>query len=168
MNSIAVISGDLVLYWNGIVLALGLAAGLCLSLALYPRYNRHSAAVWVFFPFAVVLGLLLSRLIYWYCHIEQFGSIWECAAALNTGSYAMPGVILGVMAAARVAKKLNLVQRSGRLLDAAAPGLSLSLAFVRLSELVTRARTGCPSMSAHPARILSASPGSSGSSVVPT
>lgn len=135
MNSIAVISGDLVLYWNGIVLALGLAAGLCLSLALYPRYNRHSAAVWVFFPFAVLLGLILSRLIYWYCHIEQFGSFWECLASPNTGSYAMPGVILGVLAAAQVSKKLKLVQRSGRLLDAVAPGLSLSLAFVRLSEL---------------------------------
>ena len=121
MNSIAVISGDLVLYWNGIVLALGLAAGLCLSLALYPRYNRHSAAVWVFFPFAVLLGLILSRLIYWYCHIEQFGSFWECLASPNTGSYAMPGVILGVLGAAQVSKKLKLVQRSGRLLDAVAP-----------------------------------------------
>ena len=46
----------------------------------------------------------------------------------GTGTGAAPVV-------ARVAKKLNLVQRSGRLLDAAAPGLSLSLAFVRLSEL---------------------------------
>ena len=101
MNSIAVISGDLVLYWNGIVLALGLAAGLCLSLALYPRYNRHSAAVWVFFPFAVLLGLILSRLIYWYCHIEQLGSFCECLAAPNTGSYFMHGEIRHVKAAAK-------------------------------------------------------------------
>lgn len=135
MNSTAVISGDLVLYFNGIILALGMAAGLCLSLALYPRYNRHSAAVWVFFPFAVLLGLIFSRVIYWYCHIEQFGSFWECLADLNSGSYALPGVILGVWCAARIAKKLKLVQRSGRLLDAVAPGLCLSFAFIRLSEL---------------------------------
>ena len=57
MSQIAYLDGSTVLYWGSLVLVLGLAAGLCLSLALYPRYNRHSAAVWVFFPFALVLGL---------------------------------------------------------------------------------------------------------------
>lgn len=135
MSQIAYLSGGLVLYWSGIVLALGLAAGLCLSLALYPRYNRHSAAVWVFFPFALILGLLIARLIYWYCHIEQFASAWEALTDYNSGSYALFGVIFGVWAAAWCVKRLGLVGHMGRLLDAVGPGLCLSFAFIRLSEL---------------------------------
>ena len=135
MSQIAYLSGGLVLYWPSLILTLGLAAGLCLALALYPRYNRHSAAVWVFFPFALLLGLLFSRLIYWYCHIEQFSSVWEALVEYNSGSYALFGVIFGVWAAAFAVRRLGLVQRMGRLLDAVAPGLCLSFAFIRLSEL---------------------------------
>ena len=139
MNQIAYLSGERVLYWAGLIPALSLAAGLCLALALYPRYNRHSAAVWVFFPFALILSLLLSRVIYWYCHIEQFSSFPEAISDWNSGSYALPGVILGVWLAALIVSKLKLVQRPGRLLDAVAPGLCLSFAFIRLSELFNSA-----------------------------
>ena len=60
MNALAYLAGDLTLYWNGIVTALGLAAGLCLALALYPRYNRHNTAVFVFFPFALIGASVIS------------------------------------------------------------------------------------------------------------
>ncbi len=135
MSQIAYLAGGLVLYWPSLVLALGLGAGLCLSLALYPRYNRHSAAVWVFFPFALILGLFCARVIYWYCHLEQFASFWEALVDYNAGGYALFGVIFGVWAAAFAVRRLGLVQRMGRLLDAVAPGLCLSFAFIRLSEL---------------------------------
>ena len=135
MSQIAYLSGGLVLYWPSLVLALGLGAGLCLSLALYPRYNRHSAAVWVFFPFAVILGLFFSRIVYWYCHIELFPSFWDALADYNLGGYALFGAVFGVWAAAFAVRRLGLVQRMGRLLDAVAPGLCLSFAFARLSAL---------------------------------
>lgn len=135
MNAIAFLGGGLVLYWNSLVLVGGLAAGLALSLALYPRYNRHPAAVWVFFPFALVLGLLFSRLIYWYCQQEQFASFWDAMGDWNRGSFALFGVIPGLVCAAWAAKRLGLVSHIGRLLDAAAPGVCLSFAFIRLSEL---------------------------------
>ncbi len=135
MTPIAYLDGGLTLYWNGLILALGLATGLTLTLALYPRYNRHTAAVWVFFPFALVLGLVFSRLIYWYCQQEQFSSFWEAFSDWNKGSFALFGVIPGVVCAAWVSRRLGLVSHAGRLLDAAAPGLCLSFAFIRLSEL---------------------------------
>ena len=135
MSQIAYLSGGLALYWPSLILALGLGAGLCLTRALYPRYNRHSTAVWVFFPFALILSLLFARVIYWYCHLEQFPSFWDAMADYNTGGYALFGAIFGVWAAAFAVRRLGLVQRMGRLLDAVAPGLCLSFAFIRLSEL---------------------------------
>ena len=139
MNGIAYLAGGQVLYWSGVILALGLAAGLFLTRALYSRYNRHSTAVWVFFPFALILGLLFSRVIYWYCHIEQFPSFWDAMADLNSGSFALPGVLLGVLAAAGIVRRLGLVAYANRLLDAVAPGLCLSFAFIRLGELFNTA-----------------------------
>ena len=100
MNAVAYLDSGVTLYWSGLVFALGLAAGLSLTLALYPRYNRHTAAVWVFFPFALVLGLGFSRLIYWYCQMEQFSSFWQAIGELNRGSFALFGVIPGVLCAA--------------------------------------------------------------------
>ena len=135
MSQIAYLAHGLTLYWPSLILVLGLAAGLCLSLALYPRYNRHSTAVWVFFPFALILGLFCARVVYWYCHLELFGSFWEALADYNRGGYALFGVIFGVWAAAFAVRRLGLVQRMGRLLDAAAPGLCLAFAFARLSAL---------------------------------
>lgn len=139
MSQIAYMSGERIVYWSGLIFALGLAAGLALALAIYPRYHRHNTAVWVFFPFALLLGLLFSRIIYWYCHLEQFSSLLDALAEWNTGSYALPGVVLGAWLAAWIVKKLGLTQRTGRLLDAVAPGLCLSFAFIRLSELFNTA-----------------------------
>ena len=135
MSAIAILSGRTVIYWGGLITALSLAAGLCLTFALYPRYNRHSAAVWVFFPFAVILGLFFSRVVYWYCHIELFPSFWDALLDLNRGGYALQGAIPGVWLAAVIVKRLGLVRRTGRLLDAVAPGLCLSFAFLRLGAL---------------------------------
>ena len=72
MNEIAVFTGSITIYWSAIVITLGMAAGLCLTLALYPMDHRHNTAVWVFFPIAVVLSVFLSRTIHWYSHIEQY------------------------------------------------------------------------------------------------
>ena len=45
MNEIAVFTGSLTIYWSAIVICLGIAAGLCLTLALYPMDHRHNTAV---------------------------------------------------------------------------------------------------------------------------
>ena len=58
MNEIAVFTGNITIYWSAVVITLGIAAGLCLSLALYPMDHRHNTAVWVFFPIALALSVL--------------------------------------------------------------------------------------------------------------
>ena len=45
MNEIAVFTGSLTIYWSAIIICLGIAAGLCLTLALYPMDHRHNTAV---------------------------------------------------------------------------------------------------------------------------
>ena len=135
MNEIAVFTGDITIYWSAIVITLGIAAGLCLTLALYPMDHRHNTAVWVFFPFATVFSVFLSRLIHWYSHIEQYPSLLSAVTDYSTGGYCVQGIILGALLAALLVRLLRLTPTAGELLDAAAPGVTLCLALIRLSSL---------------------------------
>ena len=135
MNEIAVFTGNITIYWSAVVITLGIAAGLCLSLALYPMDHRHNTAVWVFFPSALALSVLLSRLIHWYSHIEQYESLLVSLTDYSTGGYCIQGIILGVLFAALLVRALHLTPSVGELLDAVAPGLTLCLALIRLSSL---------------------------------
>ncbi len=135
MNEIAVFTGNITIYWSAVVITLGIAAGLCLSLALYPMDHRHNTAVWVFFPIALTLSVLLSRLIHWYSHIEQYDSLLASLTDYSSGGYCIQGIILGVLFAALIVSLLRLTPTRGELLDAVSPGLALALAFIRLSSL---------------------------------
>ena len=69
MNPIAVYSGSTVLFWSSIVIFLGLAASLFLSLALHRANGGRTAAMLLFLPLAIVLSVPICRVIHWYCHL---------------------------------------------------------------------------------------------------
>ncbi len=140
MSEIAVFTGDITIYWSSVIICLGIAAGLCMTLALYPMDHRHNTAVWVFFPLALALGVVLSRLIHWYSHIESYSSLPAALMDYSSGGYCVQGVILGVLLAALLVRLLRLTPTAGELLDAVSPGLALTLALIRLSSLFN---TGC-------------------------
>lgn len=135
LTEIAVFTGNLTIYWSSILICLGIAAGLFMTLALYPMDHRHNTAVWVFFPIAVVLSVLLARLIHWYSHIEQYSSIAAAMTDYTTGGYCLQGIFIGALVAALLVRVLHLTPTAGELLDAAAPGITLCLALIRLSAL---------------------------------
>ncbi len=135
MNEIAVFTGSLTIYWSSIIICLGIAAGICLTLALYPMDHRHNTAVWVFAPIAILLSIVLSRLIHWYSHIEQYESLLTSLTDYSSGGYCVQGIILGIFFAALLVRLFRLTPSAGELLDAAAPGAALVLALIRLSSL---------------------------------
>ena len=135
MNPVAVYTGDITIFWSGIMIGLGIAVCLSLTLALYPIDGRRNAAVWVTFPFALFFSVIFSRTIYWYCHIEQYSSLREALLDYSTGSFCIPGVIVGTWLGAVIARLLSVTDSAGRLLDAAAPGMALCIALIRLSAL---------------------------------
>lgn len=135
MNPVAIYTGTFTVYWSAIIITLGIAACLSLSLALYPADGRSNAAVWVMFPFALFFSVVFARIIYWYCHIEQYSSLRQALLDWSTGSFCLPGVILGTWLGALVVRMMNLTDSTGRLLDAVAPGMALCIAMIRLSAL---------------------------------
>ena len=143
-NTVAIYFNDLVIYWSSVMIFCGALAFITMTLALWKPKNPRSAALGCFFPLAILFSFFLSRLIHWYFNMEQyaasfgagtFSSIIPAFTRFSIGSYCLPGVILGICLAAWIVCKLGFVTSSGRLLDFAAPGTCLLVAFIRLSAL---------------------------------
>lgn len=134
-SSIAIFSGSMVIYWSSIVICMGLLAGMCLALALYTANGGHAAAVLLFMPLALFFSILFCRIMHWDCHMEQYLSFFDAISDYSSGSYCLPGAIGGVLLAALLVHKLRFAPSTGALLDAAAPGAALVVAFIRLSAL---------------------------------
>lgn len=135
MNSIAIYAGSTVVYWSGIIIALGAAACFALSYALYISYVGSGKALIALFPLAAVFSVLFCRLIHWYCHMEQYAGFFNAVTDYSSGGYCLPGAVLGVLLAAYIVGRLGFTANVPRLLDAVAPGAALCVAFIRLSAL---------------------------------
>ena len=135
IEPIAVYSGNIVIYWSGIVIALGIAAGFMLANAIYTSHHGRSSALWVMLPFAMVLSIFFCRILHWYCHEEQYVSLYRAITDYSGGSYCLPGALLGVYLGALISTKLGFADSVGKILDAVAPGFSLTIALIRLSSL---------------------------------
>ena len=143
-NSIAVYLNNTVIYWSSVMIFLGVLIFIFITLAFWKPKNPRSSALGCFFPLAVVFSILFSRLFHWYFNMEQysasfgagtFSSIATAFTNFKIGSFCLPGVVLGIWLAAAVTCLLGFVSTPGRLLDFAAPGMCLLVAFIRLSAL---------------------------------
>lgn len=135
MNPVAIYVGSTMIYWSSIIIGLGIASCFFLALALYSSYAGTGRPMWMLLPFAVLFSVLLSRLIHWYCHIEQYSGFFSALTDYSAGGYCLPGAILGTILAAYLVGALGFTDNVPRLLDAIAPGAALGIAFIRLSAL---------------------------------
>lgn len=142
MNGIAFLSDNLTIYWSAIVICLAVAAGFLLSLSLYTANGGRGTAMWVMLPIAIVLSVLLSRIIHWYCHMEQYNGFFAAITDYSSGGYVLPGMLIGLTLAVILVRKLGFADSAPRLLDALAPGTALLIALIRLSSLFTDACRG--------------------------
>ena len=138
MDSVAICIGSVVVYWNSIIISLAIAAWFLLSLALYTSNGGSIDAMVLFLPLAVLISVLSSRFIHWYCHTEQYISLLSAITDYSAGGYCLPGVMFGVCLASVIVWKLNYAPSFGALMDALAPGTALGFAFIRLSSLFTQ------------------------------
>ena len=143
-NAIAVYLNSIVIYWSSVAVFFGALIFVTVTLSLWRTKRNRPAALGCFFPLAIVFSFAFSRLFHWYFNMEQyssgfgtstFSSITTAFTNFRVGSYCLPGVIIGLCLAAWIVKLLGFCSSSGRLLDFAAPGACLLVAFIRLSAL---------------------------------
>ena len=135
MNPIAYSFGGFDLYWSALLIAL--AAAMCFTLtgALFTAHRGSGTAVWLLLPLASLLSVLLSRLLHWYCHVEQYSSFWQAMTDYSSGGYVLTGAFLGTALAVLLVGLLGFTGHVGRLFDCLAPGAALGIALIRLSAL---------------------------------
>lgn len=135
MENIAIYINNTAIYWSAIVICLAAAACFAMTLALYLPTGGRAGTVFVMIPIAVILSVLFSRLIHWYCHGEQYSGFINAMVDYSSGGYCLPGVLLGTWLAAVIVGKLGFTDNISRLLDCMAPGSALGIALIRLSAL---------------------------------
>ena len=110
MDTIAIIYGELFLYWSSIILTIAVAAAICVFLFLYLRekYNGLSAALLV--PLAMAASLILSRAMHWYCMANAYSGLKGALTTFTGGGYALMGVFAGCALAAIVLRVLRILR----------------------------------------------------------
>ncbi len=127
--------GGYPIYASAAVITLGYFLCVLMTLVLYRKNNRSGAAVLCLAVLGFVFGVLFSRLLHWYFNAETYTSLLGALTDYSHGSFCLPGMLLGIWLAAWICRKLSLTATMGELLDAAAPGVALLIALIRLSAL---------------------------------
>lgn len=134
MNSAAICLGKFIIHWNGIVIFFGVLAGFFLSYAIYTAHSGRGSAMWVMFAMSIVSGAVLCRIIHFWCNQEMYRGIAEIFDG-NAGGFFLPALPVAVAASSVLACRFGFGASVNAMLDAAAPGLALSMAYIRLSHL---------------------------------
>ena len=135
MNPIAIIVDNTQIHWDAIIIVMAIPAWFCSFHSLYCANKGKRLASWVFLPFAVLLGAISSRLLYWYAHVEQYKGFSQALEDFNIGCFSMLGILPGLFLAAVLVRCLRLNRNLPAFLDALAPATSMGMGLMYLSCL---------------------------------
>lgn len=135
MSEVAICVGSLVIYWSAVVILLAVAVCFTFAYSLYTANGGMKGAMWAMLPVAVILGVVLSRAVHWYCHSEQYTGFFSAITDYSAGGFCLPGAFVGVILAVLLVKALCLTDSAGKMFDAIVPGAALGIAVLRMSAL---------------------------------
>lgn len=142
MNRIALIIGDKFLYWNPILLALGILCAICMYWALAVRERDDRPAAMYAVPVAFLLSMVLSRLVHWYCRPQGYAGMLRALTDYSRGGYALVGTFIGCLLTALILRMVKVSRNLPRMLDHMAIAGSLGICVGRLAALFTTADRG--------------------------
>ncbi len=142
MNQIAIYYDNTIICWSSIVITAAIIVGSLLGMAFYSARNKYSFAGWLYIPLSTCASLYLSRIIHWYCHMEQYTDLRTAITRFDTGDYCMLGVLIATWLVAVIMKLFHLVPNANNILDAFAPGLAFVIGIIRLSSIYNNSCRG--------------------------
>ena len=142
MDRIAFIMGELFIYWNSIILTLAAAGAICLFLALYLNKCGNAVAGFAAVPLAMVLSLVLSRFIHWYCRADSYNGFLDAMTNYSSGGFALMGVFFGCILAAVLLRLLKLHKNLPEMLDCMCIAGAAGIAVGRLASFFNASDRG--------------------------
>ena len=135
MNPIAIIVDNTQIHWDAIIIVLAIPAWFFSFHSLYTANKGSRLASWIFLPFAVLMGAISSRLLYWYSHVEQYKGFSQALEDFNIGCFTMLGILPGLFLAAVLVRCLRLSRSLPAFLDALVPATAMGMGLMYLSCL---------------------------------
>ena len=142
MDRIAFIIGESFVYWNSIILVLAATAAICLFLHFYLRRPGNGAAAILLVPMAVILGMVISRFIHWYCRTDSYDSLAAAMTNYSRGGFALMGVFFGCVISACLLRLVGVIRNLPETFDCLSLGGAAGIAVGRLACLFTSADRG--------------------------
>ena len=142
MDKLALISGELFLYWNSIVYTLAATTAICFFLAFYLGKCANAVAGFAAVPVSIVLGLVAARFFHWYCRADSYDGFLTAMTDYTSGGYALMGVFLGCFLTACVLRLIRLSRSLPEMLDCMAISGCAGIAVGRLASLFNASDRG--------------------------
>lgn len=133
MDKLAFVYGDVLIYWNSIVMTLALLTGIVLFFAVYLLGKERIIGAVLACPVALALSLLLARLFYWYFRGDSFASLTAALTDFSETGYALAGAFAGCLLTAVILRTLRIIDSLPGLLDCMSIGGCAAIAVGRLS-----------------------------------
>ena len=142
MEKIAFISGGTFVYWSSIILALSAVVAITMYAALYLAKGGKVAALSISIPLSLLLSIVLSRLIHWYCREDAYKSMKAAMTDYSWGGYALMGAFAACILVACVLRLVRLHRNLPQMLDCMALGGGAGIAVGRLASLFNASDRG--------------------------
>ena len=121
MSKIAVLIGNTYIHWVSVIVVAAALTAIFIFLASYRKSGGNLNAAALFIPLALVLSVLFSRIVHWYCRFELYGGLISAITDFTGGGYALFGVFIGTMLSAIIVSVIKLEKNALLLFDCMAP-----------------------------------------------
>lgn len=142
MDKIAFIIGQTYIYWQSVILMLAALTAVLMFLGLYIGKSGNAAGATMAVALAMAAGLVLSRLIHWYCQTAAYESFTAAMTNWNSGGFALVGVFAGCLLTACLLRLVRIVKDLPEMLDCMVLSGAAGIAVGRLSCLYSAADRG--------------------------
>lgn len=142
MERIAFIYGETFIYWNSIILILGIATAICMFLFLYLREKNNGISAALLVAISTVISILFARAVHWYCRTDAYASLEAALTEFTGGGYALMGAFAACILTAVLLRLIRVVRNLPMTLDCLSLGAAAGICVGRLACLYTSADRG--------------------------
>lgn len=142
MEQVAFINGEIFIYWSSIILTLAVAIAVVLFAAFYLWKSKNTAALYMTIPVALLLSMVISRWVHWYCLTDSYESMTAAMTDYTWGGYALMGAFVGCFVTACLMRLLRISSNLPEMLDCMCLAGGVGIAVGRLASLYNASDRG--------------------------
>ena len=142
MEKVAFINGGTFVYWSSIILTIAVVAAIACFAGLYLWKSKNGMALSLTIPVALLLSVVISRWIHWYCLTDSYESLQAAMTDYTWGGYALMGVFAGCALTACLMRLVRISSNLPEMLDCMCLGGGVGIAVGRLASLFNASDRG--------------------------